>query len=95
MEGIAKLISARESQDRYGHMRFHTFGVKGANMDFLSTLTHRVLAVNNNAFMEIFDWARKACRLFLTANLQNMLEGNLGPNMEPYNPVEKKVPWND
>ena len=96
MEGIAKLISARESQGRYGHMRFHAFGVKGANMDFLSTLTHRVLAVNNNAFMEIFDWASKSMQIISHSKpTDNVLESNLGPNMEPYNPVEKKVPWND
>ena len=73
-----------------------TCGVKGANMDFLSTLTQRVLAVNNNAFMEIFDWASKSMQIISHSKpTDNVLESNLGPNMEPYNPVEKKVPWND
>ena len=55
-----------------------------------------VLAVNNNAFMEIFDWASKSMQIISHSKpTDNVLESNLGPNMEPYNPVEKKVPWND
>lgn len=59
MSGIREMIDARESEGSYGHLRFHAFGVEGANTDMLYTLTERVIAVKNNNFASAFNWASK------------------------------------
>lgn len=96
MEGIAELIQARESQGRYGHLRFHAIGVKGADMDLLSTLTKRVLAVDQNAFDSIFDWTSRTMQIISHSQpWEEQQDAPLGDKMYPYNPIDKKLPWND
>lgn len=59
VSGIRDLIDTRENQGSYGHLRFHAFGVEGANTDMLYSLTERVMAVKNNNFASAFNWASK------------------------------------
>ena len=59
MHGIRELIDEKEKQGSYGHLRFHAFGVEGADTDMLYTLTERVMAVKNNNFGSAFNWASK------------------------------------
>lgn len=63
MDGIPELIAAREEQGRYGHLKFHAFGVKGADLDLLTRLTKRTAAVKDNAFGAIFNWVSKSMQI--------------------------------
>ena len=92
--GIENLIAARESQGRYGHLRFHAFGVKGANMDLLARLTKRVLAIDKNAFNEIFNWASRTMQIISHSRTSDTITGaDLTSNMYVY--TGKTVPWSD
>ena len=59
VSGAKALIDARENSGSFGHLRFHAFGVEGADTDMLYTLTSRVMAVKNNNFGSAFNWASK------------------------------------
>ncbi|MBR3430900.1 MAG: VWA domain-containing protein [Clostridia bacterium] len=94
--GIEKMIAAREGSGRYGRLRFHAFGVKGANMDLLSKLTHRTLAISNDAFGEIFNWASKSMQAISHSTpAENVAGADITANMHAYDPVTKKLPWDD
>lgn len=96
MTDIELLIAQRESEGRYGHLRFHAFGVQGADMTLLARLTKRVLAINNNAFDEIFNWASKTMQIISHSRTSDVVTGsNLTENMYAYDPATKKVPWSD
>ncbi len=96
MTDIELLIAQRESEGRYGHLRFHAFGVQGADMTLLARLTKRVLAINNNAFDEIFNWASKTMQIISHSRTSDVVTGsNLTGNMYAYDPATKKVPWSD
>ena len=93
-EGIENLIAAREGQGRYGHLRFHAFGVKGADMALLSRLTKRVLAIDKNAFNEIFNWASRTMQIISHSKTSDTVTGaDLTSNMYVY--TGKRVPWDD
>ena len=95
IRGIETLIANRENQGKFGHLRFHAFGVQGANMDTLAMLTHRVMAINNNAFDEIFDWASKSMQVISHSKPSNQALGaDPTQNMIPYTPGSK-LPWDD
>ena len=92
--GLENLIAARESQGRYGHLRFHAFGVKGADMVLLSRLTKRVLAIDKNAFNEIFNWASRTMQIISHSKTSDTVTGaDLTSNMYVY--TGKAVPWSD
>ena len=94
--GLDSIIAQREKSGRYGHLRFHAFGVKGANMDLLLSLTHRTLAINNNAFGEIFNWASRSMQVISNSTPgQNIAGADITINMHPYNSETKKLPWDD
>ncbi|MCR5013076.1 MAG: hypothetical protein K6A72_12080 [Lachnospiraceae bacterium] len=96
VDDMEKLIAQRESEGRYGHLRFHAFGVKGADMDFLSRLTKRVLAVNNNAFDEIFRWTSETMKIISHSRTSDVVTGSdLTENLHVYDRETKKVPWED
>lgn len=96
MTGIAELIAAREGEGRYGHLRFHAFGVKGADMDLLASLTHRVLAIDNNAFKDVFNWLSKSMHIISHSNpADNVAGSDLEQNMYPYDVKTRKLPWNN
>ena len=59
VSGAKALIDDRENSGSFGHLRFHAFGVEGADTDMLYTLTNRVMAVKNNNFASAFNWASK------------------------------------
>ena len=59
VSGVKALIDDRENAGSYGHLRFHAFGVEGADTDMLYTITNRVMAVKNNNFSSAFNWASK------------------------------------
>ena len=93
--GLEKLIADRETQGQFGHLRFHAFGVQGANMDLLARLTHRVMAIGNNAFGEVFNWASKSMQVISHSKPSNQLLGaDPTENMHPYTPGSK-LPWNN
>lgn len=93
IEGIADLIAAREGQGRYGHLLFHAFGVKGADMALLARLTKRVLAINMNAFDEIFNWTSRTLQIISHSKTSdNITWANLTSNMYVYT---GSVPWDD
>ncbi len=92
--GIENLIATREGQGRYGHLRFHAFGVKGSNMALLSRLTKRVLVIDNNAFNEIFNWASRTMQIISHSKTSDNITGaGLTSNMYVY--TGKSVPWDD
>ena len=94
--GIENIIAAREGSGRYGHLRFHAFGVKGANMDLLSKLTHRTLAISNDAFGEIFNWASRSMQAISHSTpAENVAGAAITANMHAYDPATKKLPWDD
>lgn len=96
MNGIPQLIAAREEQGRYGHLRFHAFGVEGADMDLLATLTHRVLAIDNNAFGEVFNWTAASMQIISQSSVGNEeYKKDISKNMYAYDPNKKEVPWNN
>ncbi len=96
MAGIAELIAAREGEGRYGHLRFHAFGVKGADMDLLASLTHRVLAIDNNAFKDVFNWLSNTMQIISNSiPTDNVTGSDLEQNMYPYDAKTRKLPWND
>lgn len=93
---IDKLIATRESEGRYGHLRFHAFGVEGADMQLLSHLTHRVLAVDDNAFDQIFNWTSETMKIISHSKTSdNVVGADLPEKLFPYDPKTKKVPWAD
>ncbi len=94
IEGIDSLIAAREGQGRYGHLRFHAFGVKGADMNLLSRLSKRVLAIDKNAFDEIFNWASQTMQIISHSRTSDNVTGaDLTSNMHVY--TGRPVPWSD
>ncbi len=96
MTDIDKLIAQRESEGRYGHLRFHAFGVKGADMDLLSRLSKRVLAVDQNAFDQVFDWTSRTMQIISHSRTSDTVVGSdLPEKLHPYDPVKRKVPWED
>ena len=96
VEDIEKLIYQRETEGRYGHLRFHAFGVKGADMDLLCRLSKRVMAVNNNAFDEIFRWTSETMKIISHSRTSDVVIGSdPTPNMFEYDPRKKVLPWND
>ena len=94
IDGIENLIAAREWQGRYGHLRFHAFGVKGADMDLLSRLSKRVLAIDKNALNEVFHWASRTMQIISHSKPSDNITGaDLTSNMFVY--TGKAVPWSD
>lgn len=94
--GLEAVIAARENEGRYGHLRFHAFGVKGADMGFLSKLTHRTLAITNNAFGEIFNWASRSMQIISESQPGAKVPGaGLTGNMHPYSPGMEPWPWDN
>ncbi|MGI6695808.1 MAG: vWA domain-containing protein [Christensenellales bacterium] len=97
MTGIAELIASRESEGRYGRLRFHAFGVKGADFQQLSSISKRVAAVNHNAFGEIFNWASRSMQVVShsrpqeTPPIPNLPANIIG--IDPNGP--HKAPWDD
>lgn len=93
--GIEKVIAERESSGKYGHLRFHAFGVKGADMKLLARLTHRTLAITDNAFDEIFNWASKSMQIISNSQpSMNVPGAGITGNMHPYEPTQP-LPWSD
>lgn len=94
--GVEQLIAAREAEGRYGHLRFHAFGVQGADMDLLARLTKRVMAIDKNAFSDIFNWASRSMQVISHSRPDNAALGAAPTdNMYAYDPQTKKLPWND
>lgn len=76
--------------------RFHAFGVKGADMDLLASLTHRVLAIDNNAFKDVFNWLSNTMQIISNSiPTDNVTGSDLEQNMYPYDAKTRKLPWND
>lgn len=96
VDDIPALIQDREERGRFGKLRFHAFGVKGADMDLLSTLCKRYLAIDNNAFDQIFNWASESMQIISNSQTADpVVSPNLKADMHVYDPITKKVPWND
>lgn len=96
MTGVSEMIAAREQEGRYGHLRFHAFGVKGANMDMLASLTHRVLAVDKNDFAQVFNWVSKSMQVISRSRpSEGAMGAPLESNMYPYSTQTRQLPWND
>lgn len=95
VSGIETLIANRENEGRYGHLRFHAFGVQGADMDLLARLTKRCLAIDNYDFGQVFNWASTSLQIISHSQVNNQAMGaNLGSNMYAYDPNNKQLPWN-
>lgn len=93
IEGIARLIAERENAGNYGHLRFHAFGVKGADMELLQKFTHRVLAIANNAFSDVFNWASKSMQMISHSRpTDNIAGAPISPNMVP---LDQPLPWDN
>lgn len=95
VSGLGELISDRESQGRFGHLRFHAFGVQGADMERLASLSHRVMAIKNNAFKSVFNWASQSMQCIShSRTTESALGADPSDDMVPYTPGSK-LPWND
>lgn len=97
MTGIAELIASRESEGNYGRLRFHAFGVHGADFEQLSGISKRVAAVNHNAFGEIFNWASRSMQVISHSRPQDAPPiPNLPVNIVGIDPDgPHKAPWDD
>lgn len=95
--GIGELIERRENAGKYGHLRFHAFGVKGADFDVLTSLCHRVAAVDENAFMQVFNWASKSMQVISRSRTDdNPAPPYLPPQIVGIDPNgSHKPPWED
>ena len=95
--GIGELIKSREDAGKYGHLRFHAFGVKGADFDVLTSLCHRVAAVDDNAFMQVFNWASKSMQVISRSRTNdNPAPPYLPPQIVGIDPNgSHKPPWED
>lgn len=71
VSGVKALIDARENEGSFGHLRFHAFGVEGADTDLLYSLTNRVMAVKNNNFASAFNWASKTMKTISHSHLSD------------------------
>ncbi len=81
IDGLAQLISDRENKGSYGRLRFYAFGVKGADLDFMCQLTNRVVAVRDNSFDNIFNWASKSMQIISHSRTdENVIGANLNNN---------------
>ena len=73
VQGLRNLIDSRENEGRFGHLRFHAFAVKPGDTDFLYRLTNRVMAVLNNDFSSLFNWASKTMQTISHSHVEDKL----------------------
>lgn len=73
VRGLRDLIDSRENAGRFGHLRFHAFAVKPGDTEFLYSLTDRVMAVLNNDFSSLFNWASKTMQTISHSRISDKL----------------------
>ena len=96
VDDIPELIKMRETAGKYGRLRFHAFGVKGADMDLLSRLCTRYLAVDDYAFDQIFNCASESMQIISHSRTDEAIQSPpLKTKMEIYDPKTRQVPWQD